>query len=69
MPKRDFRRTLTNYYVFVKKYAGGDFIILLLFVDDMLIVRHDPKKIVALKKALSKSFSMKGLGSVKKSLR
>ena len=39
---------------------------MLLFVDDMIIVRHDPKKISGLKKALSKSFVMKDLGSVKK---
>ena len=31
----------------------------------MLIVRHDPKKIFALKKALSKSFFIKDLGSAK----
>ena len=41
---------------------------MLLYVDDMLIVGHDSKKISALKKALSKSFAMKDLGSAKKIL-
>jgi len=50
---------------FFKRYANGDFIILLLYVDDMLIIGYNPKKIVALMKALIKSFSMKDLGSVK----
>ena len=68
MAKHDFKKTLTDHFVFVKKYDGGDFIILLLYVDDMLIVGHDPKKISALKKALSKSFAMKDLGSAKKIL-
>ena len=39
-----------------------DFLILLLYVDDMLIVGQDMRKIGSLKKALGKSFSMKDLG-------
>jgi len=68
MAKHDFKKTLTDHCVFVKKYDGGDFIILLLYVDDMIVVGYDPKKISALKKALSKSFAMKDLGSAKKIL-
>jgi len=66
--KHDFNKTLTDHCVFIKKYASGDFIILLLYVDDMLIVGHDPKKISTLKKVLNKSFSMKDLGFAKKIL-
>jgi len=58
MAKHDFKKTLTDHCVFTKKYDGGDFIILLHDVDDMIIVGHDPNKISTLKKALSKSFSM-----------
>ena len=68
MAKHNFKKMLTDHCVFIKKYTGGDFIILLLFVDDMLIVGHDPKKISTLKKVLSKSFAMKDLGSTKKIL-
>ena len=48
--------------MFMKKFNGGDFLILLLYVDDMLIVGRDPKKIGSLKKAPSKSFAMKDMG-------
>ena len=54
--------------MFVKKFDGGDFVILLLYVDDMLIVGHDQTKIRMLKKALNQSFSMKDLGSVRQIL-
>ena len=40
----------------------------LLYVDDMLIVRQDMKKIGNLKKALTKSFAMKDMGSAKQIL-
>ena len=39
-----------------KKCSDDDFIILLLYVDDMLIVGHDASKIDKLKRALNKSF-------------
>jgi len=68
MTGHDFKKTLTDQYVFVKRYGHGDFIISLLYVDGMLIARHDPKKIIAVKKALSKSFAMKDLGSKKQIL-
>ena len=54
--------------LFVKKFDGGDFLILLLYVDNMLIVGQDPKKIRILKKVLSKSFAMKDMGPAKQIL-
>ena len=54
--------------MFVKKFDGGDLLILLLYVDNMLIVRRDPKKIGSLKKSLSKSFTMKDMGPAKQIL-
>ena len=54
--------------MFVKKFDGGDLLILLLYVDNMLIVRRDPKKIGSLKKSLSKSFAMKDMGLAKEIL-
>jgi ATP-binding cassette subfamily B (MDR/TAP) protein 1 len=52
----------------MKKFAEGDFIILLLYVDDMLIVGNNTERIALLKKALGKSFAMKDLGSAKQIL-
>ena len=54
--------------MFVKRYDEGDFLILLLYVDDMLIVGQDTRKIGSLKKALGKSFSMKDLEPAKQIL-
>lgn len=51
--------------MFVNKFFYDDFVILLLYVDDILIVSHDAAKIKKLKKDLSKSFAMKDLGSTK----
>ena len=48
-----------------RKFFDDDFIILLLYVDDMMIIGHDSSKIDRLKKELSKSFAMKDLGSAK----
>ncbi|KAK3043672.1 hypothetical protein RJ639_000088 [Escallonia herrerae] len=56
------RRALKN------DFLDGDLIILLLYVDDMLIVRHDVKKVNKLKKDLNKSFAMKDLGPAKQIL-
>ena len=63
-----YNRTTSDHCVFTRKLFDDDFIILLLYVDDMLIIGHDSSKIERLKRELSKSFSMKGLGSVKQIL-
>lgn len=68
MAEHDFKRTESDHCVFIKRYAGGDFLILLLYVDDILIVGQDRIKIAALKKDLSKSFAMKDLGPAKQIL-
>ena len=54
--------------MFIRKFIDDDFIFLLLYVDDMLIIGHDSSKIDRLKRDLSKSFSMKYLGSTKQIL-
>ncbi|GKB32554.1 retrovirus-related pol polyprotein from transposon TNT 1-94 [Tanacetum coccineum] len=47
------------------RFGDDDFIILLLYVDDMLIVGKNIGRIAQLKRDLSKSFSMKDLGPAK----
>ena len=61
-------RTSSDHCVFTRKFSDDDFIILLLYVDDMLIISHDSNKIDRLKRELSKSFAMKDLGSMKQIL-
>jgi ATP-binding cassette subfamily B (MDR/TAP) protein 1 len=57
-----------DHCVFIKRYIEGDFIILLIYVDDMLIVENGTKRISLRKKALSKLFAMKDLRSAKQIL-
>ena len=62
------KKTTFDHCVFTRKFFDDDFIILLLYVDDMMIIGHDSSKIDRLKKELSKSFAMKDLGSAKQIL-
>ena len=64
-----YHKMRPDHWVFVKKFDGGDFLILLLYVDDMLIVGRDHTKIRVLKNGLSRSFSMKDMGPAKQILR
>ena len=63
-----YNKTNTDHIVFVKKFSDGDFVILFLYVDDMLIVGRDTNKIAKLKRDLSKSFALKDLELAKKIL-
>ena len=63
-----FTKTQADHCAFARNYTKSDFLILLLYVDDMLIVGFSTKRIVSLKNALSKSFAMKDLGPTKKIL-
>ena len=62
MMSHGYTRTTPDHCAFNKKYSDDDFIILLLYVDDMLIIGNDPSKIDKQKIKLSKYFAMKGLG-------
>ncbi|WVZ07206.1 hypothetical protein V8G54_020552 [Vigna mungo] len=68
MCEQGYKKTTSNHCVFVRKFYENDFIILLLYVDDMLIVGKDVSKIDRLKNQLGKSFSMKDMGATKKIL-
>ena len=65
MLEHEFHKIQVDHYMFVKRYDEGDFLILLLYVDDMLIVGQDTRRILTLKRALGKSFAMKDLGPTK----
>ncbi|RVW73359.1 Retrovirus-related Pol polyprotein from transposon TNT 1-94 [Vitis vinifera] len=68
MVEHGYDKTASSHCVFVKKFFDGEFIILLLYMDDILIVGRDIGKIDKLKKELSKSFEMKDLGSARQIL-
>ena len=54
--------------MFVKKFSDDGFIILLLFINDMLIVEKNMPRINDFKKQLCKSFAMKDVGAAKQIL-
>jgi len=68
MLEHGFHRFKANHYVYIKRYDQGKYIILFLYVDDMLIVWHDKNKINMLKKYLDRKFAMKDLGLAKQIL-
>ncbi|GMI77270.1 cysteine-rich RLK (RECEPTOR-like protein kinase) 8 [Hibiscus trionum] len=68
MEEQGYKKTTSDHCVFIKRFFGDDFIILLLYVDDMLIVGCNASRIDKLKQELSKSFAMKDLGPSKQNL-
>ena len=64
-----YQRIVADYCVYFKRFPSEKFIILLLYVDDMLIVGQDRAKISKLKEELAKSFDIKDLGPTKQILR
>ena len=64
MHRVGFKRCETDHCYYVKSFDNS-YIILLLYVNDMLIVRSSIKEINNLNKQLSKQFAMKDLGTVK----
>ena len=53
MGERGYKRSSSDHCVYFQRFSGDDFIILLLYVDDILIVGKNVSKITALKKQLS----------------
>jgi hypothetical protein len=68
MTEHGYNRCHSDHCVYFKKLENGSFIILLLYVDDMLVARSNMQYINVLKKKLSNSFAMKDLGAAKKIL-
>ena len=62
MVGHEYTRTNADHCAYVRKFPNDKFVILLLYVDDMLIVGQDAGMIGNLKKDLFKSFDMKDLG-------
>lgn len=68
MCEQGYKKITSNHCDFVRKFSKNDFIIMLLYVGDMLIVEKYVCKIVRLKKQLNESFSMKDMRVAKKIL-
>jgi hypothetical protein len=68
MTEHGYSRCHSDHCVYFKKLENGSFIILLLYVDDMLVVGTNMQDINVLNKKLANSFAMKDLGAAKKIL-
>lgn len=64
-----YKCTAVDQCIYIKKFTGDNFFILLLYVDDILIVGKDANLISRLKEEFSKSFDMKNLGPAQQILR
>jgi len=64
----NFSRSNYDSCVYFKKLSSGEFIYLLLYVDDMLIAASNMEEIVRLKEQLGSAFEMKDLGAAKRIL-
>ena len=67
MKRIGFKRYESDHYCYVKFFENS-YIILLLYVDNMLIAGFSIEEINNLKKQLSKQFVMKDLGAAKQIL-
>ena len=67
MNKTGFKRCEANHYCYVE-FFDNSYIILLLYVDDMLIAGSSIEETNNSKKQLSKQFAMKDLGTAKQIL-
>ena len=65
MIEHGYSRCHSNHYVYFKRLDDGIYIILLLYVDDMLVAGSNMQEINVLKIKLATSFAMKGLGVAK----
>jgi hypothetical protein len=68
MTEQGYSRFHSDHCVCFKKLENGSFIILLLYVDDMLVAGSNMQNINVLKKKLANSFAMKDFGAAKKIL-
>jgi hypothetical protein len=68
MTEQGYSRWNSDHCVYFKRIENGSYIILILYVDDMLVVGSNMQDINVLKKKLANSFAMKDLGATKKIL-
>ncbi|GKF84580.1 retrovirus-related pol polyprotein from transposon TNT 1-94, partial [Tanacetum coccineum] len=68
MLSNGFKRSNYDSCVYNRSYAPGEYIYLLLYIDDMLIACKSKVEIGSTKSLLKKEFDMKELGEAKKIL-
>jgi len=68
MSEQGYTRYHSDHCVYLKRKNDGNYIILLLYVDDMLAVGSNMQEINLLKRKLVNSFAMKDFGAAKQIL-
>ena len=68
MAEQGYHRCHSDHCVYFKILDNGSYIILLLYVDEMLVDGSNMQQINELKQKLARSFAMKDLGAAKKIL-
>ena len=68
MSEQGYTRCHSDHCVYLKRQNDGSYIILLLYVDDMLVAGSNIQEINVLKRKLANSFAMKDLGAAKQIL-
>ena len=68
MSEQGYTRCHSNHCVYLKRKNDGSYIILLLYVDDMLVAGSNMQEINVLKRKMANSFAMKDLGAAKQIL-
>jgi len=63
MSVQDYTRCHSDHFVYLRKKNDGNYIILLLHVDVMLVVGSNMQEINAFKGKLANSFATKDLGA------
>ncbi|KAK0605571.1 hypothetical protein LWI29_028241 [Acer saccharum] len=63
-----YNRLNSDHCTYYKRFGDGDFIILLLYVDDMLVAGPNKDRVQELKAQLAREFDMKDLGPANKIL-
>src|SRR4051812_20001134 len=69
MARISFIRSQFDHCVYFQFRPGNSFVILLLYMDDILIASNNVKYVMRLKAELNKEFDMKDLGVVSRILR
>lgn len=68
MQKNGYERSQYNVCVCIKKLHSADYVYMLLYVDNILVVLKDKKQVNDLKVLLNSEFDMKDLGDARKIL-
>ena len=68
MSEQGYTRCHFDHCVYLKRKNDGSYIILLLYVDDMIVAGSNMQEINVLKRKLANSFAMKDLGAAKQIL-